>query len=206
MDDSIENLFSTLPVVDPTSEFQDMMSAHEAGHATLGITLGARIEAVYAIRNDKPNPTNGKIRLLYQTKFGGPIRAGLHLKDIALFTAGGAAGEFLLNGGKWDQECVQVDRTQLEERAVWNFSYCAKQAIGLLQENYELLVAVRNKIRSSMSDLKQCKVARNGTHIVLVKGSEIERLFHRMGFSVSSATLDLEIAKLREGESARSSE
>jgi hypothetical protein len=201
MADSIENLFSTLPVVDPTSEFQDMMSAHEAGHATLGITLGARIEAVYAICNDKPNPANGKIRLLYQTKFGGPIRAGLHLKDIVLFTAGGAAGEFLLNGGKWDQECVQVDRTQLEERAIWNFDYCAKQAIDLLQENKALLVAVRNKIRSSMSNLKQCRVARNGTHIILVRGLEIQRLFRSMGFSVSSDKLDLSVAKFRESES-----
>src|SRR5271156_1581355 len=39
-----------------TPEFQATMSAHEAGHATLGITLGARIEAVYSVIADRlPN-------------------------------------------------------------------------------------------------------------------------------------------------------
>src|SRR5580704_4635088 len=179
MDEFVENLLATLPLTDYTSDFQDLMSAHEAGHATLGITLGTRIEAVYAQRGDKPNPVNGKIRLLYQTKFGAPSRAGLNLKDIILFTAGGAAGEFLLNG-KWEPDCVQVDRTQLEERDIWNFGYCVKLAIDLLRENQDLLTAIRNKIRASMSELKNCKVARRGTHIILVKGSEIDKMFRMM--------------------------
>ena len=39
------------PLFSPASytvEFRDRMSAHEAGHATMGLALGARIEAIYA--------------------------------------------------------------------------------------------------------------------------------------------------------------
>ena len=189
-----EALFSTLPVVDFTSGFQDMMSAHEAGHAALGIALGVRVEAVYALRSGSPNPVTGNIRYLYQTKFG--VKAGVHLKDLVLFTAGGAAGEFILNGN-WNQECVQVDRKQLENRSIWNFDYCVEQATERLRENHALLVAVRNKIRLSMSNFRRCRLARGGTHVILAKGSEIEKLFRVVGFSVSSALLDLEKARAR---------
>jgi hypothetical protein len=188
----IKNLFSTLPASDCTSDYLDMMSAHEAGHATLGITLGARVEAVYALLIGRA-PISTAIRVVYHTKFGRLGRLGLNLKDRILFTAGGAAGEFVFRG-IWDPENAQVDRKQLEELEIWNFEYCVEQAIDRLSENKALLVAVRAKIRSSMSNFKQCKLAKKGTHVILATGAEIEKLFRDKGFSVSSEALDLEIA------------
>jgi hypothetical protein len=181
-------LRAPLTMTENTSEFQVTMSAHEAGHATMGISLGARVEAVYAILSGKL--PNGNVRLNYLTKFGALGKAGLDLKDKILMTAGGAAGEVLLNG-RWDEDCIQVDRRDLEDLGVSNFGYCVEQATELLRENNALLVAVRDKIRSRMSDLKHCKVTRNGTHIVLAKGSEIEKLFRTHGFRVSSEAFDM---------------
>jgi hypothetical protein len=182
-----------LATTEHTARFQDTMSAHEAGHATLGITLGARIEAVYAIRGSKL--PNGNYSIHYLTRFGALGRAGLDLKDRILMTAGAAAGEILLNGSS-DEDCVKADRADLENLGVWNFEYCVQHATQLLRENEALLTAVRDRIRTSMSNLRQCKVTRGGTHIILVKGREIEKLFRTLGFRVTSSTLDLEIARL----------
>jgi hypothetical protein len=178
-----------------TSKFQDIMSAHEAGHATMGASLGARVEAVYALPGDK-NPITGDVRIRYLTRFGARAKAVLALKGTILLTAAGAAGEVLLNGN-WDKENVQQDRTDLEGIGVWNFDYCVEQAVHLLRENNGLLVAARDRIKASMSNFKQCQVTRNGTHIILAKGSEIEKLFRTVGFSVSSEALDLDTARLR---------
>jgi hypothetical protein len=197
-DVSMEELIkvsSTLPSAEYTSEFQDMMSAHEAGHATLGITLGARVEAVYAALISQA-PASTKIRVVYQTRFGRLARLGLNVKDRILLTAGGAAGEFVLKG-VWNRETFQVDRKQLEELEIWNFRYCIEQAIDRLSENSALLVAVRDKIRFSMLNFKQCKLAKKGSHVILATGAEIEKLFRSKGVSLSSETLDLEIAKSR---------
>lgn len=182
-----------LTPTDDTPEFRTTMSAHEAGHATLGVTLGARIEAVYAVISNRL--PNGNFRLCYLTKFGRLERVGLGLKDRILLTAAGAAGEVLLNGC-WDNDCVARDRTDMKELGVSNFNYCVEHAIQLLQENASLLNAVRDKIMTSMCGLKNCKLRRNGSHIILVKGSELERLYRALGFCVSSSALDLETAKL----------
>lgn len=187
-------LRAPLSATEDTPEFQATMSAHEAGHATLGIALGARVEAVYAIISDRL--PNGNFRLCYLTKFGALGKRGLGLKDRVLFTAGGGAGEFLLNG-RWDHECVARDKTDLEELGVSNFDYCLDEAIRLLQENSTLLIAVRDKIRMSLSSLKGCKLTKKGSHIILAKGSEIERLFRTLGSHVNSSTLDLDIARMR---------
>jgi len=180
-------------VTENNAQFRDIMSAHEAGHATLGIALGARIEAIYALPIRLPN---GLIRIRSFTRFGALSRAGVDLKGQILLTAGGAAGEFLLNGN-WDFENVEVDSADLRQLGVWNFDYCRQTAISLLQRNIHLLNAARDKIRASMSNLKQCKVARGGTHIVLAKGSEIAKLFQSLGVHVESSALDLDIARGR---------
>ena len=188
-------LHAPLHEAEDNDQLRDTMSAHEAGHATLGITLGARVEAVYAIPSNLPN---GKVRINYSTKFGALLKAGLDLKDRILLTAGGAAGEFLLNGN-WESENVERDRVDLEELGAWNLDYCVETAINLLRENMSLLTAVRDKIRMSMSNFKQCKVARGGTRIILAKGSEIERLYRTVGFRVRSSLLDLDIARQKKG-------
>jgi hypothetical protein len=191
----LETIFgrTMLAPTENNSKLQETMSAHEAGHATMGITLGARIEAVYAIPGIKL--PNGNVSIYYLTKFGSYERAGLDFKAKALIVAGGGAGEFLLNGAR-DEECVKADRVDLEKVGVWNFEYCVQQATELLRENERLLKAVRDRIRTSMSNFKQCRVTRKGTHIILTKGSEIEKLFCALGFRVSPSKLDLEIAKL----------
>ena len=172
------------------------MSAHEAGHATLGITLGAKIEAVYARINHRL--PDGNFRPLYMTRFGALGRAGLGLKDRVLLIAGGAAGEVLLMG-EWDREEVRIDRSDLEKLGFMNFEYCVEQAIGLLRQNNPLLVAVREKIRESMLNLRQCKLAKNKTHIVLARGHEIDKLFWKLGHRADSSDLDLDVAKLQAG-------
>jgi hypothetical protein len=177
-----------------TSKFQETMSAHEAGHATIGITLGARIEAVYAIPGIKL--PNGNVSVHYLTKFGAYERAGLDLKGQVLIAAGGGAGELLLNGTS-DRDCVKADRVDLEKAGVSNFEYCLQQAANLLRENEGLLRAVRDRIRTSMSNFKRCKVTKKGTHIILARGSEIEKLFRTLGYRVSSSALDLDTARLR---------
>lgn len=177
---------------DYTPQFIATMSAHEAGHATLGITLGARVEAVYAVISDKL--PNGNFRLCYLTKFGALGRAGLGMRDQIVLTAGGGAGEILLNGS-WDQECVARDRADLEELGFSNFDYCMEHAIRLLRENVALLTAIRDRISVSLSNLKSCKLTKGGTHIILAKGSEIEKLFRVLGFSVSSSAFNLDTAK-----------
>jgi hypothetical protein len=185
-------LRAPLPVTEATPEFQATMSAHEAGHATLGITLGARIEAVYAVISDKL--LNGNFRLCYLTKFGSPEKAGLDLKDRILLIAGGGAGEVLLNG-RWDRDCVARDRADAENLGVSNFDYCMEQAVQLLRENEALLIAIRDKIQARMSNLKDCKLTKKGSHIILLKNSEIEKAFRALGYRVSSSILDLGIAR-----------
>ncbi|MGA9911598.1 MAG: hypothetical protein WBR17_03550 [Paraburkholderia sp.] len=184
-------LSAPLPVTEDTIEFREMMSAHEAGHATVGVTLGARVEAVYAIYTAKL--PNGDARLAYLTKFGSFEKAGLDLKDKILLVAGGAAGEFLLNG-RWDHDCVEHDRMVLEELGFSNFDYCATQAIEVLRQNNPLLIEIRDRIYRSMTNLKDCTVARK-SHISLAKGSEIEKLFRALGFRAISSSLDLETAR-----------
>lgn len=182
-----------LSKTDNTPEFRAMMSSHEAGHATIGVTLGARVEAVYAVYSAKL--PNGKARLAYLTKFGAFEKAGLDLKDRILLIAGGAAGEFLLRGS-WDHDCVARDKSDLDALGFLNFDYCVAQAIEVLQQNNPLLVAVKDKIQSSMTNLKDCKITRKGSHFILAKGSEIERLFRTLGFAVSSSSVDLDSARI----------
>jgi hypothetical protein len=185
-------LNAPLPVTDNTTEFQATMSSHEAGHATMGVTLGARVEAVYAVYSAKL--PNGNARLAYLTKFGAFEKAGLGLKDRILLIAGGAAGEFLLRGS-WDFDCVARDKSDLGELGFLNFDYCAAQAVEVLRQNNPLLVAVKDRIQNSMANLKDCKVTRNGSHFILAKGSEIEKLFRTLGFAASSSLLDLDTAR-----------
>ena len=185
-------LNAPLPITDNSPEFQAMMSSHEAGHATMGVTLGARIEAVYAVYSAKL--PNGTARLAYLTKFGAFEKAGLDLKGRILLIAGGAAGEFLLRGS-WDQDCVARDKSDLEQLGFMNFDYCAAQAVEILRQNNSLLVAVKDRIQSSMTNLRNCKVTRKGSHLILAKGSEIERLFRALGFAASSSFLDLDTAR-----------
>lgn len=175
-------------------EFKATMSAHEAGHATLGITLGARIEAVYAQLCERS--PDGNFRVCYLTRFGAFRRAGLELEDEILITAGGAAGELLLNR-TWDEKCVAVDRMQAAELGASNFSYCINEAIKLLRENIVLLTAIRDQIRMRLLNLKECKLTKRKTHIVLAKGEEIERLYRAIGFRVSSTNLKLADAGLK---------
>jgi hypothetical protein len=69
----LEAIFEIQMTPEPSqfnSEFLDTMSAHEAGHAVAGSALGARVEAVYALRTDAPNPVSGKVVVRYLTKFG----------------------------------------------------------------------------------------------------------------------------------------
>jgi hypothetical protein len=192
----LEDIFrrTMLTVTEQTPKFHDMMSAHEAGHATVGISLGARIEAVYAVLGARL--ANGNYSIYYLIKFGALGKAGLELKERILLTSGAAAGEILLNGS-WDEDCVKKDRADLEEIGIWNFRYCVDHATQLLEENRPLFKAVRDRIRASMSDLKQCKTTRGGTHIILMKGSEIENLFRKIGFRLSSSTFNLETARLK---------
>jgi hypothetical protein len=170
-----------------------MMSSHEAGHATIGVTLGARIEAVYALYFAKL--PDGNARLAYLTKFGAFEKAGLDLRDRILLIAGGAAGEFLLRG-KWDHDCVARDKSDLEQLGFVNFDYCVAQAVEILRQNNSLLAAVKDRIQTSMTNLKGCKVTRKGSHLILAKGSEIEKLFRTLGFAASSSFLDLDIARI----------
>jgi hypothetical protein len=179
-----------IPVED-SPEFKTTMSAHEAGHATMGITLGARVEAVYARILDRT--PNGNFRLCYLTRFGSFREAGLDLKDQILLIAGGAAGELVLNGA-WDEKCVAIDQAEAKALGVSNFSHCISEGIKLLRENIVLLTAVRNHVKTSMLDLKDCNLAKGNTHIILAKGHEIERLYRAVGFPVTSAKLDLSAA------------
>jgi hypothetical protein len=109
---------SPLTITDNSPEFRTMMSSHEAGHATIGVALGARVEAVYALY--LAQLPNGNARLAYLTKFGAFEKAGLDLKGRILLIAGGAAGEFLLRGS-WDQDCVARDKSDLEQLGFMNF-------------------------------------------------------------------------------------
>lgn len=181
---------------EPNSEFLDTMSAHEAGHAVAGTALGARVEAVYALRADAPNPVSGKFVIRYLTRFGALGVAGLGLKSKILLMAGGTAGEILLNG-KSDSENAREDRRELNELGFSNYDYCVQQAVHQLRENHALLLTLRDKIREKMADLKHCKVTRKGTHIILASGSDIARLYRAIGVSGTSEVLELETAKLR---------
>jgi hypothetical protein len=50
----------------------------------------------------------------------------------------------------------------------------------------------------SLLNLRECKVTKGGTHIILAKGSEIDKLFRTLGFRVSSSTLDVDIARVKD--------
>jgi len=177
---------------DNDADFINTMSAHEAGHAALGMSLGARVEAVYAIPGCKL--PNENVSVTYKTRFGDYGRSGLVLEDKVLLEAGGAAAELILNG-RWDDHCVKLDRADLEKIGILNFEYCVAKAIELLRKNETFLAAVRDTIRTRLSNLKRCKVTRGGTHIILAKGSEIEKLFRGLGSLVSSSGFELEIAR-----------
>lgn len=194
--ETIFNIHMTPAPSEPNSEFLDTMSAHEAGHAVAGSALGARVEAVYALRADAPNPVSGKFVIRYLTKFGALRVAGLGLKDKILLIAGGTAGEILLNG-KSDGENAREDRRELNELGFPNYDYCVEQAVHQLRENHALLLALRNNIREKIPDLKHCKVTRKGTHIILASGSDIAKLYRTLGVSATAEMLELETAKLR---------
>jgi hypothetical protein len=175
-----------------TAEFRDRMSAHEAGHATLGRCLGARIEAVYA--RIMSRRANGDFRVAFLTRFEAAGWPELAFEDKILSVAGGAAGEMLLLEG-WEDGQVSVDRRILKERGFDNFNYCAEHATRLLERNKPLLVATRDIIRARMSDLKHCELAKGGSHIILAKGSEIEGLFLEIGSQVNRIEFELEAAR-----------
>ena len=183
------------PLFSPASytvEFRDRMSAHEAGHATMGLALGARIEAIYArIHSKLPN---GNFRLQYLTRFDSAGWLALDLRAKLLLTGGGAAGDLLLIGA-WDEAQVNVDRHVLEEQGFFNFQYCAEQAIKLLEQNKPLLHAIREQLRTRMSDMKQCALAEGGSHVVLVSSTEIDKLFGELGSRVSFTEFDLDKAR-----------
>jgi hypothetical protein len=172
--------------------FRSMMSAHEAGHAAVGMILGARVEAVYAaVVTRLPN---GNFRLVYLTKFGSLAKRGLGLKEQILLTAGGAAGEILLNG-KSDNENIVRDKADLKAVGFTNFDYCVDHAIQLLGPNLTLLSSLRDRIKASLSNLKKCKLTKRCTHIILAKGSEIEKLFAALGTRTNPSNFSVEAAR-----------
>lgn len=191
---SADPSFSAPPVAEYTDNFRNLTSAHEAGHATLAITLGARIEAVYARIDSRL--ANGNFRLRYMTRLGALGRAGLELRDKVLVIAGGGAGEALLLG-RWHGEEVCCDRADLEALGFFNFEYCVARATELLEANRTLLVAVREKIDASVSNMKHCKLAKNKTHVVLATGHQVEKLYNKLGFRINSCGFDIELAKAR---------
>jgi hypothetical protein len=85
----------------------------------------------------------------------------------------------------------------LKELGFSNYDYCVEQAVHQLRENHALLLALTDKIREKMADLKHCKVTRKGTHIILASGSDIAKLYRAVGVSGTSEMLELETAKLR---------
>jgi len=175
-----------------STQFNEVMSAHEAGHATVGVAIGARIEAVYAVIGVRLPGGNHSIS--YQTKFGSLRKAGVDLEGQVLLTAGAAAAEILLNGSA-NPENTKADRADLEKVGVRNFEYCVSMAKEILVANNELLVGIRNLISSRMSDMRSCKLARGGSHIVLAKGSEIEKLHKLLGSPTDPLSFDMSVAR-----------
>ena len=190
----MSSLRAPLLLSEDRSEFRALMSAHEAGHVTVGLALGARVEAVYAVIREKL--PNGNFSICYLTKFGSLPKRGLGLEEQILLTAGGAAGERMLNG-TWDEKNAALDRKDLQSLGAVNFDYCVAHASRLLQQNDALLAAVRDKIKTQMSDLKNCKLTKKGSHIILAKDSELQNLFRNLGISLDSSGFDLNIARLR---------
>jgi hypothetical protein len=179
-------LFSPTPL---TADFWARMSAHEAGHAILGMSLGACIESVYArIGGRLPN---GSFRVGYFTAFEGTDWSALGQKSQVLLTAGGAAGEVLLMGN-WDEVEVNVDRYVLNKLGFPNFKYCAEQAIELLARNRPLLAITSEKLYKRMSNMRGCSFKKGSdSDIVLLSGTELNELFVKMGLAVECADFDL---------------
>lgn len=174
-----------------TPEVRTIMSAHEAGHATVGLSLGAVIEAVYArIHSRLPN---GNFRVQHLTRFSSVGWPRLDTRAKVLIVAGGAAGEFLLNG-KWDHAEVNVDRHVLRELGFSCFDYCAEQATALLVHNKRLLREVRDALTARMSDMRNCGLAKGGTHVVLLSNQEISRMFGELGRRIECPDFDLDKA------------
>jgi hypothetical protein len=183
-----EDAFQIAPY---TLEFDNRMSAHEAGHATLGRSLGLRIDGVYArVMSVSPN---GRPRVVYLTKPDAASWAESDPERKVLLLAGGAAGEVLLMGG-WTDAQVTIDRHDLKELGVVNFEYCAEYAVRLLKENERLFVAVRDKILAGMSGLQHRNLTLDRPDVMLVTGSEIEGLFLEMGSQVNPVGFTLQAA------------
>ena len=96
---------------------------------------------------------------------------------------------------------MSADREELRGLGASNFGYCVDIAADLLGQNRNLLAAIRDLVRTRMSNFRDCKVTRGGTHIILAKGSEIDNLYRGLGFRISIPLLDLSIAS--EVESSR---
>jgi hypothetical protein len=174
-------------------EYNELLSLHEAGHATIGTMLGIRIEAVYTTFEYTPT---GMARIRQHCKIGPTSSKAMSVEDKVLLTAGGPAAELMMNG-RWDADNGKVDRAQLQEIGIWNFEYCVDAAVERLQPNQNLLLAMRQQIKLSMENLKHCKLTRGGTHIILLGGGEIKRLGRVLGSPVESGSVRLEIAKRR---------
>jgi hypothetical protein len=177
-----------------TPEYKELLSLHEAGHATVGTMLGIRIEAVYTTFEYTPS---GMARIRQLCRIGPQSSREMSLRDKILLIAGGPAAELMING-TWDPDNAKVDRAQLQEIGIWNFEYCVDAALDRVRANEPLLIAIRRRIKFSMDNLKQCKVTRGGTHIILAPGSEIEKFGRTIGCPIESEQLDLGIARLRQ--------
>ena len=177
-----------------TPEYKGLLSLHEAGHATVGTMLGIRIEAVYTTFEYTPS---GMARIRQLCRIGPQSSRQMSLRDKVLLIAGGPAAELMING-TWDPDKAKVDRAQLQAIGIWNFEYCVDAALDRVRANEPLLIAIRRRIKFSMDNLKQCKLTRGGTHIILAAGSEIEKLSRTLGCPVDSESLNLETARYRE--------
>lgn len=172
-------------------DYWDMQSAHEAGHATLAVVLGERVDAVYA-RIGKRSP-NGKFLAGFFTR-----HQSTDIKAKLLISAAGAAGELVLTG-TWQTGNAQPDRELLNEEGFSNFDYCVTAAAELLDQNRPLLTAARDAIKARMCSLgngSQQQMAPGD--LLLVSGEEIEKMFRSMGARRANCShLNIETAKLR---------
>src|ERR1700683_953488 len=169
-----------------TDSFHHIMSAHEAGHAILGVSMGLRLEAIYSVLTWLPT---GDVRTTYCARFG---RSKGNKRISILLLAAGAAGEILLNG-EYDPKNADCDRLDLQELGASNFAYCVDTAVSLLKENIEMRRIVKNQVFESLRNFKACKVARGGNHVVLAKGSWVNRLSREMGSPANWEILNLDL-------------
>jgi hypothetical protein len=185
---------SLFTVSDNTPAYNELLSLHEAGHAVVGTVVGIRIEAVYSTFEHLPN---GNVRLYPHCRTAPKSSTEVSFKDKVLLMAGGAAAELSVNNA-WDSDNTKIDRVQLQDIGIWNFEYCVGVALDAVRANKVFLVALRERIKFSMENLKQCKVTRGGSHIILAAGSLIDKLGGKLGCPIDSESLDLEVARRRE--------